>query len=99
MIASLLLIIGCLFIGFSIYGILQYRNIYTKILLISKVDTVATLTVIIGLIFYQGFDASSVKLVILIVFLMITNPINTHMIARVAWLHDVPFEDIERIRL
>ena len=96
MIASLLLIIGCIFIGFSVFGILRYRNIFTKILLISKVDTVATLTIIIGLIFYQGFDASSIKLIILIVFLMITNPINTHMIARVAWLHGVPFEDPER---
>ena len=96
MIASLLLIIGCIFIGFSVFGILLYRNIFTKILLISKVDTVATLTIIIGLIFYQGFDTSSIKLIILIVFLMITNPINTHMIARVAWLHGVPFEDPER---
>ncbi len=99
MIASTLLVIGCLFIGFSIFGIIRYRNIFTKILLISKVDTVATLTIIIGLIFYQGFDASSVKLIILIVFLMITNPINTHMIARVAWLHGVPFEDSERTPL
>lgn len=93
MIAKVLLVIGCLFIGFSIFGIVRYRNIYTKILLISKVDTVATLTIIFGLILIRGFDTASIKLVILIVFLMITNPINTHMIARVAWLNGVPFQD------
>lgn len=93
MIANILMIIGCLFIGFSIFGILRFKNIYTKILLISKVDTVATLTIIIGLILMRGFDAASVKLVILTVFLMITNPINTHMISRAAWLNGVPFED------
>lgn len=99
MIANTLLVIGCLFIGFSIFGILRFRNIYTRILLISKVDTVATLTIIIGLILMRGFDMASVKLIILTVFLMITNPINTHMISRVAWLNGVPFEESERKRL
>jgi multicomponent Na+:H+ antiporter subunit G len=91
----MLLIIGCIFIGFSIVGILRYRNIYTKILLISKVDTVATLTIIIGLIIKMGFSMATVKLIILTVFLMITNPINTHMIARAAWLNGASFEDQE----
>lgn len=95
MIAKILLVIGCLFVGFSIFGIVRYRNLYTRILLISKVDTVATLTIIIGLILMRGLDTASVKLVILVVFLMITNPINTHMIARVAWLNGEPFEDEE----
>jgi len=62
---------------------------YARLLTSSKIDTVAAITILIALIIKTGFNYISLRLLIIMIFLMVTNPVNSHIIARSAYLNGI----------
>lgn len=93
-----LLLLSWVYIIFGMIGIFRFKNMYARLLTSSKIDTVATLTIIIALIFKAGFSEMTVKLLMIMFFIMITNPINNHIISRSAYLNGVPVKDKEMMK-
>ena len=91
MITNLLLALSWIFLIFGVIGIYRLSNLYAKLLTSSKIDTVATLTIIIALIFHQESDVSAFKLILLLTFIMLTNPVTNHFIAKLA--HEKGYHD------
>ena len=77
---------GIIFMLFGVIGIFRFKNFYARILLSTKIDTVGTFTVIIGIAVKHGFSFFTLKLLLLMVLMMILNPLITHMVARSAYL-------------
>jgi multicomponent Na+:H+ antiporter subunit G len=63
---------------------------YSRILAATTIDTVASLLVIIGVIFVAGSFDFIIRLIILLLFLLITNPISSHVNIRSAYLMGIP---------
>lgn len=87
------LVIGELLIGMGIIitiigeiGIIKYKTLYKCMLVSSLIDTVAPLTIFIGVIVRQGFNFFSLKILIIILVVLIINPLTTHKITRSAYL-------------
>lgn len=76
-------------------GIIKYKTLYKCMLVSSLIDTVAPLTIFIGVIIRQGFNLFSLKVLIIIFVILIINPITTHKIARSAYLSGYKENDIE----
>ena len=95
MISRILLIISWIYIFFGVLGIFRFSNMYSRLLTSSKIDTVASITVIISLIFYTGIGEYTVKLLLILVFILITGPISNHIIVRSAYLNKVPVDEKE----
>lgn len=89
MIYKSLLILSWIYIIFGIIGIFRFNNMYARLLTSSKIDTVATLTILIALIIKSGFNFLSLRLILLMIFLMITSPISSHIIARSAYMNGI----------
>lgn len=89
MIAKGLLVLSWVYILFGMIGIFRFSNMYSRLLTSSKIDTVASITVLIALIFHSGFSIFSVRLLLILVFVMVTNPISNHVIARSAYLNGI----------
>lgn len=85
LIGNLLIILGLFFIVFGTYAINKFRNFYTRILVSSKVDTVGFLFIFLGLIAKSGISFFSAKLLVIVIFYLITNPISTHSITHSAY--------------
>lgn len=85
-ISSLLLLFSAIFIAFGIIGIYKYKDVYSKLLTSSQIDTVAAITTIMALIIRTGFSQSSVKLLLILLFIMLTGPVSNHIIARSAYM-------------
>ena len=85
-ISSLLLLFSAIFIAFGIIGIHKYKDVYSKLLTSSQIDTVAAITTITALIIRTGFSQSSVKLLLILLFIMLTGPVSNHIIARSAYM-------------
>lgn len=83
--ADLIILIAIVFIGAGIYGLFRFRDFYARILITSKVETLGSITFIIGIIIHSGITFFSAKLILLMVTLIITNPLATHAIARSAY--------------
>lgn len=79
-IGNLSLIIGSLFLFSAGLGVLRMPDTYNRIQTGTKATTLGTILVLIGLAFLH--PAWSLKLFILIFFVMLTNPVSSHALAR-----------------
>jgi multicomponent Na+:H+ antiporter subunit G len=62
---------------------------YSRLLTSSKIDTVAAITLLIALIIKSEFTIFSLRLFLILFFIMITNPISNHIIVRSAYLNGI----------
>ncbi|MDO9628730.1 MAG: monovalent cation/H(+) antiporter subunit G, partial [Acholeplasmataceae bacterium] len=85
-----ILILSWFFIIFGMIAIFRLKNLYTRILTAATIDTVASFLVLISLIFATGQFNYGIRLVLLILFLLITNPISSHVNIRSAYLIGIP---------
>lgn len=88
-----LLVLSWVYIIFGLIGIFRFKNMYARLLTSSKIDTVATLTILVALIIKSGFNSLSLRLFIIIIFLMITSPVSSHIIARSAYLNGIELKE------
>lgn len=89
MIYKLLLILSWIYMAFGVIGILGFSDIYSRLLTSSKIDTAALITIFLALIIKCGFSEMSVKLLLILLFMLITGPVSNHVIARSAYLNGV----------
>ena len=83
-IVAILLVLGLLFILLGVIGILRLPDFYTRLHAMGKCDTLGVALVLIALALYQGLSLSSVKLLLIAVFIGLANPTATHALGRAA---------------
>lgn len=76
--------LGILFMLVGSIGILRLPDFYSRTHSVSKSDTLGIIFVILGLVIYEGFTQSSFKLILIVLFIALSNPIGTHALARAA---------------
>ena len=79
---NLLLLTGSLFLFSAGLGVLRMPDTYNRIQTGTKATTLGTILILIGLAFLH--PAWTFKLIILIFFVMLTNPVSSHALARAA---------------
>jgi multicomponent Na+:H+ antiporter subunit G len=77
-------VLGIVFMLVGSIGILRLPDFYSRTHAVSKSDTLGIIFVILGLVIYEGFTQSSLKLIFVILFIALSNPIGTHALARAA---------------
>jgi multicomponent Na+:H+ antiporter subunit G len=82
LIGSLFLLGGSIFLFSAGLGVLRMPDTYNRIQTGTKATTLGTILVLIGLAFLH--PAWTFKLIILIFFVMLTNPVSSHALARAA---------------
>lgn len=91
---NFLLIVTWIFLLFGIVGLFRFPTIYGKLLNSSKIDTVTVICLIAALIVINGFNVGSLKLVVILLFILLTNPVTNHLVALSAYKNriDLPKE-------
>ncbi|MDA0997989.1 MAG: monovalent cation/H(+) antiporter subunit G [Proteobacteria bacterium] len=99
-IASWALILGG--VAFSLigaYGMIKLSDVYARMHAASLIDTLGIGLIFIGMMLQAGFTIVTVKLVLVLVFILFTSPVATHALARAAINEDVlPVVDTETER-
>ncbi len=78
--------IGTFFIVSASIGIVRFPDIYTRLHAATKASTLGLAGILIGLFIFLYIQHSLVsgKLLLAIVFILLTNPVSGHMISRAA---------------
>jgi multicomponent Na+:H+ antiporter subunit G len=76
---------GLFFIVAGTVGLIRFPDFYSRMHATGKCDTLGVGLMIIGLIIYNGLNFISVKLLFLVIFIFVANPVATHAIARAAY--------------
>ena len=83
-VAALLLIGGAVFLLVSCVGLLRLPDFYTRAHAVGKAETLGGILVLTGLALYNGASLSSLKLLLILMVIAITNPTATHALTRAA---------------
>ena len=91
LIGALLLLAGTLFLLLGGTGLIRMPDVYNRIQAGTKATTLGTLLVLLGLAVLH--PAWTWKLLILAFFVLLTNPVSSHALARAAHTIHVPEAD------
>ncbi|MBM4298748.1 MAG: monovalent cation/H(+) antiporter subunit G [Deltaproteobacteria bacterium] len=83
--AAALMVIGGVFLLISSIGLLRLPDFYTRAHAVGKSETLGSMLVLGGLALNQGADLTSVKILLILVVIFITNPTATHALTRSAY--------------
>jgi multicomponent Na+:H+ antiporter subunit G len=81
---NILLWAGIFFMGVAAIGLLRLPDFYTRAHTVSKTETLGLGLLILGLVFHGGASLVSIKLVLILVFGFLANPVAAHLITRAA---------------
>ncbi|MFT4569905.1 MAG: multicomponent Na+:H+ antiporter subunit G [Hyphomicrobiaceae bacterium] len=93
-IASLLLLAGTFFMVLSSVGLIRLPDVYGRLHAVTKASTLGMAGILsaAALYFYSLHTTVGAELIVM-AFVMLTNPVGGHMIARAAYLTGVPMTD------
>ncbi|NLW43292.1 MAG: monovalent cation/H(+) antiporter subunit G [Tissierellia bacterium] len=74
--------LGIFVFGIATFGLFKFDYILNRIHVAAKCDTLASLLIIIGLMIYSGFSITTLKLLLVVIFLWLSNPVGTHLIGQ-----------------
>ena len=81
-IAALLMLAGLFVLGVATIGIFRFSTMLNRIHIAAKCDTLGALLVLSSLIVLSGMTIFSLKLLLVIIFLWLSNPVSSHLVAR-----------------
>lgn len=81
----LFVIAGIFFLTAGSIGVVRLPDFYSRTHATSKSDTLGLMLVITGLIIYEGWHLNSIKLFLILLFIILSNPIGAHALARAAY--------------
>ena len=87
--AAVLLTLGCLAMLSASIGLLRFPDFYSRIHPAGKSDTLGISFILTGLMVWEGFTMVSLKLLIMLVFMLIASPTATHALAKSAYIAGV----------
>jgi multicomponent Na+:H+ antiporter subunit G len=87
-IGSILILLGALFHFSAGLGMLRMPDAYTRMQAGTKASTLGNTLILAGLAFYH--PGWTLKLIILIYFVLMTNPVSSHALARAAHRIRIP---------
>jgi multicomponent Na+:H+ antiporter subunit G len=84
-ITIVLVVCGAFFMLVGSIGVIRLPDFFSRSHATSKTDTLGIMLVLGGLAVYEGFTLSRLKLLIIIVFVVLANPVGSHALARAAY--------------
>jgi len=88
--SKLVILIALGFMLLGVIGLFRFKDFYSRILISAKIETVGFLTLMIGLMLWTGLSFASLKILLITLMVVITNPLSTHAIARSALMSGYP---------
>jgi multicomponent Na+:H+ antiporter subunit G len=84
-----LICLGIFFMLVGSIGILRLPDFYSRTHAVSMSDALGISSVMLGLIVHEGFTHSSLKLLLIVLFVALSNPIGSHALSRAAFKRKV----------
>lgn len=81
-IAGGLMFVGLFTLIIAVVGIFRLSTMLNRIHVAAKCDTLGALMILTGLMVLSGWSVFSLKLLLVIVFLWLCNPVASHLVAR-----------------
>lgn len=82
----ILILLGCFLVLMGSIGFIKFKDFWTRIHSASVIDTGGIIFIVIGMCLQLGISWATLKLILILVFLLITGPTASHAIANAAFI-------------
>lgn len=76
---------GVFFFAVGTVGLIRLPDVYSRMHATTKCDTLGIGLILVGLSIHAGFSFDSAKLLLIMLFIWLTNPTASHVIARAVY--------------
>jgi multicomponent Na+:H+ antiporter subunit G len=83
--AGIFVLGGLIFLAISSIGVVRLPDFYSRNHAVGGSETLGSMLLLFGLAIYNGWELSSLKLIIILVFICLANPTATHIVAQAAY--------------
>src|SRR5690554_2588243 len=81
----MLVLFSTFFFMVGTLGLIRLPDVFTRMHATTKSDTLGAGLGMLALMVYKGLDPVSIKFLLILVFIFITNPVASHIIAKAAY--------------
>ncbi len=81
-VGTLFLICGLVIFFTEIFGVFHFKYVLNRMHAAAMGDTLGISSCLIGLMIFSGLNFTTLKIMLIVIFLWITSPVSSHMIAR-----------------
>lgn len=96
LLSSGLIVAALVFMAIGVIGIFRFRHFYARILITAKVEVIGFLVLMAGVMIRHGLSYFTLKVGLISLFVLLTNPITTMAITRSAYKSGLRPSDDER---
>ncbi len=82
--SAFLVLTGCIFCLIGAFGIIRMPSFITRVHAASLIDSLGAILIISGLILHSGFTLTAIKLIMILLFLLVTGPTAIHALVNAA---------------
>ena len=82
---TILLVLGVLLYGLGVLGLLRLPDAFSRMHATTKCDTLGVACVFLGIAFMSGVSPALWHLLLIVLFMWLTNPTAAHAIAKMAY--------------
>jgi multicomponent Na+:H+ antiporter subunit G len=75
---------GCAFCVIGGIGLLRLPDLFTRMHAAGIVDTAGVAFLVVGMVLQAGFSMATIKLLLIVLFVLYTSPVATHALAQAA---------------
>lgn len=93
--SSILIISGTFFFFVGVVGLIRMPDVFSRMHATTKCDTMGAGLIYFGLITWQGLTYTTLNILLILVFIWITNPTAAHYISKSAYLLKLKDETME----
>lgn len=97
--SSIFIISGTFFSFVGVVGLIRMPDVFSRMHATTKCDTMGAGLIYFGLIIWQGMTFTTLNIVLILVFIWITNPTAAHYIAKSAYVLKLKSETLEESNL
>lgn len=83
-ISAILLLLGAFFSVTGVIGLFKFPDFFTRVHAASVTDSIASILLLLALMLRTEFDLVTAKLLLILIFLLLTSPTAAHALAKSA---------------
>lgn len=83
-VAKSLMVVGAFLFVVAAIGVNRLPDFFSRAHAATKPDTLGLICLLLGLAIYDGFSLNTLKMVLIIVFVFLANPVASHALGRAA---------------
>lgn len=87
--AVILIVAGAFFLIVSGIGLVRLPDFYSRAHAVGKTETLGIILILGGLAVYNGWEPSTIKVLLIVLFLLLASPVATHAIVRSAFVSNL----------